>query len=218
MNTDSGVGGEGQGGAVMGGDGGVGGNLMGGMGGDTVGGMGGEVVGGNGGEEPCMEGTRKCDGLTALMCDYKAEWQVRKECPFICGDGNCSGECVPGTETCESQDVKFCNAQGNWEVIDICPEACFENQCLSTFCCNETVIIDQNQCNCTIETSCNAQTGMSSICQADHALYDCCVNYTNNGEEMCGCSETNDNCDDLILDLQEYYPGATKVSFCGSMN
>jgi hypothetical protein len=217
MNTDSGVGGEGQGGTVMGDDGGVGGNLMGGMGGDTVGGMGGDAVGGNGSEEPCVAGTRKCDGLTALLCDYKAEWQVRKECPFVCGDGNCSGECVPGTETCESQEVKFCNAQGNWEVTDTCPEACFENQCLSTFCCVEDSYNGDNYCKCTIETSCNIQTGTLTGCQND-IQYNCCYDAyddTHSESKVCFCNNVN-SCEQYVIDMAEFGSILTIVETCGN--
>jgi hypothetical protein len=80
----------------------------------------------------CSAGTLSCQGLQPQTC-VGGPWQNSgTPCPYVCGDGTCSGVCVPLTGYCEDVGgvglFKSCGLDGQWNPDEAC-DAYFPPPC-----------------------------------------------------------------------------------------
>ena len=94
-------------------------------------------MGGEGSAELCEAGMITCgsavpdasDDHARYVCagtgDDAAWMDLGASCPFVCADGNCTGECTPGESRCTGDvTIEVCSSAGLWEESDCGAQAC----------------------------------------------------------------------------------------------
>jgi serine/threonine-protein kinase len=78
----------------------------------------------------------RCNGNVPEACTPEGQWQPREACPFVCSNGNCSGECIPGTTHCAGNaGVHTCGPDGQWQRSVLCNRSsvCRDGACVPSF-------------------------------------------------------------------------------------
>ena len=132
-----------------------------------------------GGGGPCADGAGQCSGVQPQTC-VNGQWQpAGGPCPYLCGNGVCTGTCTPGAVQCIGQQPQVCDSAGAWQNSGSpCANVCNSGVCAGA-CTPGT-----KQCSGTSTQTCTSggtwQTGSACpyLCSAGNCTGTCSPNAT----------------------------------------